>query len=89
MLLLVAMGWVIRDGRRDGFLPWEKIALLGVYVASIGEYAIASAWRLPIGPAISAVVLLIAMRRLAKSGVVGAEVEIGVREGGGLPVSLR
>jgi alpha-1,2-mannosyltransferase len=89
VLLLVAMGWVIRDGRRDGFLPWEKIALLGVYVASLGEYAIASAWRLPIGPAISAVVLLIAMRRLAKSAVVGAEVEIGARERGGLPVSVR
>jgi len=63
LLLLVASAWLIRDGRTRGFLPWEKIALLAVFLGSLAEYAVGSAWHLPLGPVISGVVLLLIMRR--------------------------
>jgi hypothetical protein len=70
LLLLVAIGWLVRDGRRDGFLPWEKTVLLGIWLAAMAEYAVGSAWRLPLGPLISLAVLLLALHRVARATVV-------------------
>ena len=63
LLLLVAIGWLVRDAKRDGFLAWEKTVLLTTYLASIAEYAVGSAWHLPLGPFVSLAVLLLALRR--------------------------
>jgi alpha-1,2-mannosyltransferase len=63
LLLLVASAWLIRDGQKRGFLPWEKIALLAAFLGSLAEYAVGSAWHLPLGPVISGAVLLLIMRR--------------------------
>jgi len=71
LLLLLAIGWLVREGRRTGFLPWEKTVLLGVYLASIGEYAIVSALDVPLGPAISLTALLLSVRRFAGARMVG------------------
>jgi alpha-1,2-mannosyltransferase len=70
LLLLVAIGWLVRDGRRDGFLPWEKTVLLGAWLASMAEYTIGSTWHLPLGPLISFAVLLLALRRIERATVV-------------------
>jgi len=66
LLLLVAIAWLVREGRRDGFLAWEKFVLLAVFLASIFDYAIGSAWRLPLGPAISLAILTLAARRVTR-----------------------
>jgi alpha-1,2-mannosyltransferase len=63
LVLLVAIAWLVRDGRAHGFLAWEKTVLLAVYVASIAEYAIGSAWHVPAGPWLSVAVLALALRR--------------------------
>jgi hypothetical protein len=64
---LVAIGWLVREGRKDSFLPWEKTTLLVACLASIGEYAIGSTWHLPLGPFISLAVLALALRRITGS----------------------
>jgi alpha-1,2-mannosyltransferase len=90
LVLLVAIGWMVRDGRESGFLPWEKSVLLAAYLASIVEYVAGSAWHLPIGPLISAAVLLLAVRRGARSALRGRSWSRGglrVRHSGMMPPS--
>jgi alpha-1,2-mannosyltransferase len=67
MLLLVAIGWLVREGRNDRFAPWEKTLLLTAYLISLVEYAVGSAWHLPAGPLISLAVLLLALRRVVQA----------------------
>jgi len=67
LLLLVAIGWLVREGREHGFLPWEKTTLLSVYAASMADYAAGSAWHLPLGPLVSLAVLLLALRRCLRA----------------------
>lgn len=31
LLVLVAIGWLLREARQKGFLPWEKLTLTSVY----------------------------------------------------------
>ena len=35
MLLTVAMGWLVRIGRRTGFAPWEKLAMLLCFIVPL------------------------------------------------------
>jgi len=76
LLLLLAIGWLVRDCRRDGFLPWEKTVLLVAWLASMGEYAVGSAWHLPLGPLISFAVLLLTLRRIERATVVRPSVRL-------------
>jgi alpha-1,2-mannosyltransferase len=89
LLLLVAIGWLVRDARRDGFLPWEKTVLLGVWLGSMAEYAIGSALSLPLGPLISFAILLLTLRRVERAAVVrsGGEMASTVSQLDGLPAS--
>jgi len=64
LLLLVAIAWLVRDARETGFMPWEKILLLGCYAASLLIWIVGRAWQIPIGPFISAVVLSLCLRRI-------------------------
>jgi alpha-1,2-mannosyltransferase len=50
MLLTVAIGWLARAGRDNGFLPWEKLVLFGCFFVPllsrhVGEFA-----HIPLGP---------------------------------------
>jgi hypothetical protein len=65
VLLLVAIGWLVREARCTGFRTWEKTVLLAVYLASLLDYAVDSAWHIPLGPLISLAVLALAVRRIA------------------------
>ena len=78
LLLLVAIAWLVRDARRDGFPPWEKTVLLGVWLGSMAEYAVASAWHVPLGPLITCLVLLLAMRRIRLTRAVRPNAELPV-----------
>ena len=35
LLVLVAIGWLVREARQHGFLPWEKLTLLAIYPVSL------------------------------------------------------
>jgi alpha-1,2-mannosyltransferase len=63
LLLLAAIGWLVQEGRSRGFRPWEKTVLLAAYLGSLLDYAVDSAWHLPLGPMISVAVLAVAVRR--------------------------
>jgi hypothetical protein len=65
LLLLAAIGWLVQEARSNGFRPWEKTVLLAAYLGSLLDYAIDSAWHLPLGPLISVAVLGVAVRRVA------------------------
>jgi hypothetical protein len=64
MLLLVAGAWLIRDGRANGFLGWEKIALLATYPLVLLLWPLGTGWHLPLGPVLSLAVLALGLRRL-------------------------
>ncbi len=64
MLLLVAGAWLIRDGRANGFLGWEKVMLLALYPLALLLWPLGTAWHLPLGPFLSATVLILSLRRL-------------------------
>lgn len=71
LLLLVAVGWLIREGRAEGFRPWEKTTLLLVYLGSVAEYVAGSAWHVPLGPIVSLAVLALAARRIGGAPLAG------------------
>jgi len=45
----VAMAWLIRAARQNGFLPWEKLLLLGIFLAPMLARGIGTSLHLPIG----------------------------------------
>lgn len=50
MLLTVAIGWIVRSGRRTGFLPWEKLALFFCFLVPLFERHLARIGHIPIAP---------------------------------------
>ena len=64
MLWLVALGWLVRAARQDGFLPWEKLVLAACYPAILFTWLIATRLHLPLGPVESAALLVLVWRRL-------------------------
>lgn len=64
LILLVAITWLLRAARAEGFLPWEKFVLLLTYPASLLTWTIGTGWHLPLGPCISAAVLILCLRRV-------------------------
>jgi hypothetical protein len=62
MLLLVAIAWLVRDGVSSR----QKPILVAIYLIVLFEYAIGSAWALPLGPLASLLVLFMALRRGAR-----------------------
>jgi hypothetical protein len=64
LLALVAIGWLVRDARRNGFLPWDKLALLVTYPLSLLTWPLGTAWHLPLGPLVSAIILALCLRRV-------------------------
>lgn len=69
LLLLVAIGWLVRAARHDGFRPWEKSVLLAVFLASLMEYGVGSAWGLPLGPLLSLSILGLAAGRAGATSI--------------------
>ncbi len=64
LLALVAIAWLLRDARESGWLPWEKLVLLAIYPAALLAWVIGAAFHLPVGPAVSAAILLLCIRRV-------------------------
>jgi alpha-1,2-mannosyltransferase len=64
LLLLVAIGWLLREARSHGFLPWEKLVLLLTWPASLVTWVLGTGLHVPLGPAITAAVLILCVRRV-------------------------
>jgi len=47
----VAMAWLVRAGKQDGFLPWEKTLLLTVFMTPLLSRGIGTSLHLPIAAA--------------------------------------
>ncbi len=63
VLLLIAGAWLIRVGRRTGFLPGEKTCLAGVWLGGLVCYPAARALHLPVSVAMELAIMLLIMRR--------------------------
>jgi hypothetical protein len=57
MIAAVALAWLVRAGRRHGFLPWEKVSMLGIFVAPMLARGIGTSLHLPFAT-LAAVTLL-------------------------------
>ncbi len=57
MPLALGIFWLARQGRRDGFLPWEKSVLAAVYAVPLLSRYIGIGLHLPLGPLASLAVL--------------------------------
>jgi alpha-1,2-mannosyltransferase len=64
MTALVAIGWLIREARDTGFLPWEKLVLAAVYPLSLLTWMVGAALHLPLGPVVLMAMLLLCLRRV-------------------------
>jgi alpha-1,2-mannosyltransferase len=68
-LILVTLGiaWLVRLGDEGRFQPWEKLALIGVYVVPLVSLPLGVEWRVPIGPLAAAAVFVLCLARLDPS----------------------
>jgi hypothetical protein len=73
MLLLVAIAWLVREARREGFEPWEKLLLLSTYPVSLLTWPVGSSWHVPIGPLVSITVLLMCLQRVVRTVMARAQ----------------
>ncbi len=64
MLLLLGAILLVREAQDTGFLPWERLALAGLYVVVLLTWLLGTAWHLPLGPVAPSVLLLLCVRRL-------------------------
>lgn len=49
MMAAIAGIWLIRAGREDGFLPWEKAGLAVLFVVPLLSRNVGAAWHVPLG----------------------------------------
>lgn len=63
LLLAVPLAWTFSQGRRGGFLPWEKLVLLAGFLLPLVSRALAMGLNLPLGPVVIAAVLWAVLRR--------------------------
>jgi hypothetical protein len=59
----LAVGWLLRDARRTGFLPWEKTVLCLIWVVPIVSRGVGIAYGVPLGPIVTVALFLLAARR--------------------------
>jgi hypothetical protein len=67
VVLIFAAAWLAREGRRAGFLAWERIAIVGLLVMPAVTLAVSLAAGIQLGPVILWLVLLLLARRALRS----------------------
>jgi Glycosyltransferase family 87 len=65
ILLAISVACFVRMGAETGFLPWEKLILAAAWAVPLASTQIAHLTRVQVGPAVCALVLAAAWRRLA------------------------
>lgn len=63
LLLTVAGCWLIRLGRKTGFLNWERTILSMIFVVPILSRSIALSFNVPIGPSAAIALLVLSLAR--------------------------
>jgi hypothetical protein len=71
VLLAVPIAWMVTEGRRTGFLPWEKFGLLVVYVFPVVSFAVFVGLEKTIDLPFVMLLLLLLWRRAVRRGPVG------------------
>ena len=75
MLLFVPLGWLAVSGMRDGFRPWEKTALLVLFVWPLFARAAAANLHLPLTPLLLLGLYAVVLRRVARPVTAPAKAE--------------
>ena len=70
MLLLLAVILLVREAKDTGFLPWERLALAGIYILVLLTWLLGTVWHLPLGPVAPSVLLLLCVRRVWRAPAV-------------------
>jgi hypothetical protein len=63
-ILAVPLAWVLAEGRRSGFLPWEWAAFWALLASPALAHAAVVAWDAPLAPLISVGVFAAVLRRV-------------------------
>ncbi len=50
MLGTIAAAWLVRDGASPAALPWQKLALAGLFLLLLGGRGLAGNWHVPVFP---------------------------------------
>src|ERR1700722_20051008 len=66
MLAAVAAAFLVRAARRTGFLPWEKAALVLVFVLPLLTLGVGQGWSVPVGPLASLLLLAMTLARVKR-----------------------
>ncbi len=67
MLLSLPMAWLLAAATRDGFLPWEKLALAAAFPLALLARTVATRYGLPLAPFVCAGLLIVVTRRVAST----------------------
>lgn len=67
MLLLIAIGWLLREAQRTGLLTWERIILLAIYPLALVSLPLGQSTHIPVGLLISLAVFGLCLRRACRS----------------------
>lgn len=73
MLLAVPMAWLVRRGLEDGCSSWERVGVLAAFVVPGIARPIAMAIGIPVAPVVTALLLVLVMRRMAADGEAASE----------------
>ncbi len=66
LLLIFPLAWLLREGLRDGFAPWEKLGLLTGFVLPAVARTLAVGAHLPVTPLVLGGVLVLVLRRAGR-----------------------
>lgn len=67
VILAAPLAWMLREGVRRGFLPWEKPTLAAAFALPAVSRTLASGAHLPLAPAVLAALFVLILRRGARS----------------------
>ena len=72
-LLAIPLIWLLREGQRSGFLPFEKALMALAFALPLISRILAGALGLPLAPLTIAALLALILRRAARQAAVSAE----------------
>ncbi len=67
LLLLIAIGWLLREARQTGLLTWEPIVLLAIYPLALVSLPLGQSTHIPLGLMVTVAVLGVCLRRAWRS----------------------
>jgi Glycosyltransferase family 87 len=70
MILMVAIAWLVRIGRKSGFLKWEKLILCFCFVVPLVSPLLGEKIHVPLGPLAPAAILALCLKRTVRPNLV-------------------